>query len=115
MSGADKSVLLSVSYDGSLLGLDLRKNEKSEDKVIGHSVCMGEDLLSMLTMKRESIVVCSGSLGSIWLFKWGQFGDCCDIIRGHKTSVDAMLKINEDLLITGSEDGYLRAVSIYPN
>jgi hypothetical protein len=66
-------------------------------------------------MKNNKFVLCSSNQGTIFIFKWDYFGDCSDIIRGHNSSIDSMLKIDENTIVTGSEDGYLRAVSIYPN
>lgn len=49
------------------------------------------------------------------LFKWDWFGDCKDRILGHPNSIEAMIKLDENTLITGAEDGFVRGVSVYPN
>merc|ERR1711935_373856 len=47
---------------------------------------------------------------------WGDyFGDCNDRIVGHPGSIDCMIKYDEDTVITGCEDGLIRAVSVLPN
>jgi hypothetical protein len=51
----------------------------------------------------------------LFLFKFDWFGDCSDRLMGHPSSIDSLLKIDESTLLTGCEDGKLRAVSIYPN
>ncbi len=42
-------------------------------------------------MKNERFVACSSSEGVIFLFKWGDFGDCKDRILGHPNSIDTMV------------------------
>lgn len=34
---------------------------------------------------------------------------------GHPNSIDSIVKLDENTILTGSEDGFLRGVSIYPN
>eukprot|EP00850_Spirogloea_muscicola_P020389 SM000214S06783 [mRNA] locus=s214:190588:201621:+ [translate_table: standard] len=38
-----------------------------------------------------------------------------DRFVGHPTSVDTMLKIDEETLVTGSSDGFIRLISVLPN
>mmetsp|Transcript_15456 Transcript_15456/g.1388 ORF Transcript_15456/g.1388 Transcript_15456/m.1388 type:complete len:84 (-) Transcript_15456:473-724(-) len=76
---------------------------------------MEEDLLSVTLVKDSKFVACSTSEGAILLFKWDYFGDFKDRIIGHPNSIDSMIKYDENTLITGSEDGFARAVSVYPN
>jgi len=66
-------------------------------------------------VKNNRFVLTCSNLGTIFIFKWDYWTDCVDIIRGHKTSIDSMVKIDENTILTGAEDGYLRAVSVYPN
>ena len=54
-------------------------------------------------------------IGCIYIFKWDWFGDCKDRLIGHPNSIDSMIKLDENTILTGSEDGFLRGVSIYPN
>jgi hypothetical protein len=66
-------------------------------------------------MKNGKKVVTSSSEGVINLFSWDWFGDCNDRIVGHPNSIDCIVKFDEDTIITGCEDGLVRAVSILPN
>ena len=66
-------------------------------------------------MKEGKKVVIASSEGVLSLFSWDWFGDCNDRIVGHPGSIDTMIKYDEDLVITGSEDGLIRAVSVLPN
>lgn len=74
-----------------------------------------EDLTSMVICKYDKKVLCATSEGVINIFSWDWFGDCNDRIIGHPGSIDTMIKYDEDTIITGSEDGLIRAVSVLPN
>lgn len=66
-------------------------------------------------MKNGLKVVTSSGEGVMNIFSWDWFGDCTDRIVGHPNSIECMLKYDEDTLITGGEDGLIRAVSLLPN
>ncbi len=53
-------------------------------------------------------MVCGSQEGVLEIFSWNQFGDVTDRFPGHPNSVDALLKIDEDTLVTGSSDGLIR-------
>lgn len=74
-----------------------------------------EDLTALVICKYEKKVLVSTSEGTINVFTWDWFGDCNDRIVGHPNSIDTMIKYDEDTVITGSEDGLIRAVSVLPN
>lgn len=60
-------------------------------------------------------VVCGTQSGALSIFKWGDWGDVSDRFPGHPQSVESMVKVDEGTLITCSEDGIIRIVSIQPN
>jgi len=64
-----------------------------------------EDLTSVCLMKKDKKVLTSTSEGVLNLFTWDYFGDCNDRIVGHPGSIDTMIKYDEDIVITGCEDG----------
>lgn len=76
---------------------------------------MEEDLTNLAIVKNEKFVACSTSEANILLFKWNEFGDYKDNITGHPNSIETMIKLDENTLITGGEDGFVRGVSIFPN
>lgn len=65
--------------------------------------------------KNNKKVLSAGSDGVISIFSWDWFGDCNDRIVGHPNSIECMVKYDENTVITGGEDGLLRAVSVLPN
>lgn len=102
--------MLSSGGDGYLGVFDLRKNE-----LYAMSDNFEEDQTGVVILKNGKKVVTSTSEGTINIFSWDWFGDCNDRIVGHPNSIDTMIKYDEGLIITGSEDGLIRAVSVLPN
>lgn len=66
-------------------------------------------------MKEGRKVLTATGEGVINIFSWDWFGDCNDRITSHPGSIDTMIKYDEDTVITGCEDGLIRAVSVLPN
>ena len=102
--------IVSVSNDGMLGVMDLRKG-----KLYAMSDNFEEDLLSVVIMKDGKKVVASSSDGILNIFSWDYFGDCNDRIVGHPGTIDSIISYDDDTLITGCEDGLIRAVSVLPN
>ena len=94
-----------------MLGVfDLRKSE-----LYAMSDNFEEDLTSVTLQKHSKKVLASSADGVINVFSWDWFGDCNDRIVGHPGSIDTMVFYDEDTVITGCEDGLIRAVSVLPN
>jgi len=106
----DANMLLSAGNDGHLGVFDLRKGS-----LYAMSDNFEEDLTALVICKYQKKVLVSTSEGTINIFSWDWFGDCNDRIVGHPNSIDTMIKYDEDTIITGSEDGLIRAVSVLPN
>ncbi|XP_070668059.1 WD repeat-containing protein 55 isoform X2 [Malus domestica] len=100
---ADSMKLLGTSGDGTLSVCNLRRN-----KVQAQSEFSEEELLSVVIMKNGRKVVCSSHIGNLLLYSWGCFKDCSDrFVDLSPNSVDVLLKLDEDRLITGSETGLI--------
>merc|ERR1712113_1252264 len=68
---------------------------------------------SLAIVKEGKKVVCGSQTGPLAVFSWGDFGDLKVRIKGHPMSVDAMVKLTEDAVLTGSSDGRIRAVAVH--
>ncbi|WJX38527.1 hypothetical protein P8452_26179 [Trifolium repens] len=61
-------------------------------------------------------VVCRSQTGILLLYSWGCFKDCSyRFVDLSSNSIDAILKLDEDRIITGSENGMINMVGILPN
>eukprot|EP00501_MAST-03F_sp_TOSAG23-6_P000268 GSMAST32.ASY1.ANO1.274.1 assembled CDS len=107
---AAKNQLLYTSGDGCLSVFNLKKG-----KVEYRSDDQEDELLSLQLIKNGKKVVCGTQGGVLVIFSYGDWSDRSDGFPGHPQSIEALLKIDEDTLITGSSDGIIRAVSVQPN
>jgi len=111
--GSDHLSLCATSGDGTLAVYDLRK--AGTKGLIAMSDFQEDEFLSITIVKDGSKVLCGSQTGILCIFSWGDFGDMNDRIRGHPMSVDAMVKLDEDCVLTGSSDGRIRVVSVFSN
>ncbi|THG14948.1 hypothetical protein TEA_018957 [Camellia sinensis var. sinensis] len=108
---SDSIRLLGTSGDGTLSVCNLRSN-----KVQTRSEFSEDELLSVLIMKNGRKVICGTQTGTLLLYSWGFFKDCSDrFVDLSPNSIDALLKLDEDRVITGSENGLISLVGILPN
>ncbi|KAK4266741.1 hypothetical protein QN277_023623 [Acacia crassicarpa] len=108
---SDAMKLLGTSGDGTLSVCNLRRN-----KVQAQSEFSEEELLSVVIMKNGRKIVCGSQSGTLLLYSWGYFQDCSDrFVDLSPNSIDALLKFDEDRIITGSENGLINLVGILPN
>eukprot|EP00927_Polykrikos_kofoidii_P081048 TRINITY_DN78172_c0_g1_i1.p1 TRINITY_DN78172_c0_g1~~TRINITY_DN78172_c0_g1_i1.p1 ORF type:complete len:382 (-),score=72.79 TRINITY_DN78172_c0_g1_i1:71-1216(-) len=109
--GTDEYSLCATSGDGTLAVYDVRKT--GTKGLIAMSDFLEDEFQCLTIVRQGSKVVCGSQTGVLAVFSWGDFGDMKDRIRGHPESVDAMVKLTEDCILTGSSDGYIRVVSVY--
>ncbi|KJA17792.1 hypothetical protein HYPSUDRAFT_145958 [Hypholoma sublateritium FD-334 SS-4] len=115
-----KRQLVSTSGDGTLSVVDVR-SKKPEP--VAYSEDQEDELLSIVSIKGGSKFVVGTQLGILSIFnRTSGWGDCVDRVPGHPLSVDALCNLPADLsnvdtastILTGSSDGYVRAVQILP-
>ncbi|KAH1106635.1 hypothetical protein J1N35_010403 [Gossypium stocksii] len=108
---SDSMKLLTTSADGTLSVCNLRTY-----KVQTRSEISEDELSSVVVMKNGRKVICGSQGGTLLLYSWGFFKDCSDrFVDLSPNSVEAMSKLDEDRLITGSENGLISLVGILPN
>ncbi|KAF8958962.1 WD repeat-containing protein JIP5 [Flammula alnicola] len=116
----DKRQLVATSGDGTLSVMDVR-SKKPEP--LAQSEDQEDELLSIVAIKGATKVVVGTQLGILSIFNRSSgWGDCVDRVPGHPLSVDALCALPSDLpnvdtastILTGSSDGYVRAVQILP-
>ncbi|KAK6796538.1 hypothetical protein RDI58_004239 [Solanum bulbocastanum] len=108
---ADSMKLLATSGDGSLSVCNLRSS-----KIQTRSEFSEEELLSVVIMKNGRKVICGTQSGTLLLYSWGFFKDCSDrFVDLSPNSIDALLKLDEDRVIAGCENGLISLVGILPN
>ncbi|KAF6174161.1 hypothetical protein GIB67_033693, partial [Kingdonia uniflora] len=107
----DSMKLLATSGDGTLSVCNLRRN-----RVQVQSEFAEDEPLSLVIMKNGQKVICGTQNGVILLYSWGNFKDHSDRFTGlENKSIDKLLKLDENRVITGSENGLISLVGILPN
>lgn len=66
-------------------------------------------------MKRGKKIVVGSQEGVLSIFDMANIVDISDRFPGHPQSVDALVAVSDDLVLTGSSDGVIRVISILPN
>lgn len=108
---SDSMKLLATSGDGTLSVCNLRTY-----KVQTRSEFSEDELTSVVVMKNGRKVICGSQSGTLLLYSWGFFKDCSDrFVDLSPNSIEALLKLDEDRLITASENGHISLVGILPN
>ncbi|KAJ7628543.1 WD40-repeat-containing domain protein [Roridomyces roridus] len=117
----DKHHLLATSGDGTLSVMDVRSKKSTP---FAQSEDQEDELLSVTTIKGGEKVVVGTQLGILSIFNRARgYGDCVDRVPGHPSSIDALCSLPEELqnsagmedtVLTGSSDGYVRAVQFLP-
>ncbi len=124
-----RNTLLSSSGDGSLAAFDFRftnaednhaaekteanKNPKLRFKQLSEK--QEVDILGVLVMCNGKKVVTGSLDGTLDIWSWGKWEDISDRMLGHLESVSSMIKVDETTLITGSADGLVRVVGLFPH
>lgn len=119
-SSQDGTTLLICSADGTLSAFDIRSSWKINSKSrtntnLTKSYNVKDELLSLTTLKHDHKIVVGSHGGSLNIWSWGEWQYMSDIFPGHAQSIDAILKIDEDTIMTGCSDGVVRIVQIHPN
>ena len=86
-----------------------------QGKIMARSDHSTDELLSLCAIKGGKTVVCGTQSGILSVWKWGMWQDSCDRFPGHPESIQTMLALDNDTIITGSSDGLIRVVGIHPN
>ncbi|XP_047334703.1 WD repeat-containing protein 55 [Impatiens glandulifera] len=108
---SDSMKLLGTSGDGTLSVCNLRSN-----KLQTRSEFSEDELLSVVIMKNGRKVICGTQTGNLLLYSWGFFRDCSDrFVDLSPNSVDALLKLDEERVIVGCENGIISLIGVLPN
>ncbi|EIN14495.1 WD40 repeat-like protein [Punctularia strigosozonata HHB-11173 SS5] len=114
----NKKHLVSTSGDGTLSVVDIR-SKKTEP--YAQSEDQEDELLSVASIRGGNKFVVGTQIGILSVFnKSSGWGDCVDRIPGHPSSIDTLCNLPSrypsahSTLLTGSSDGLVRAVQLFP-
>lgn len=114
---AEGTTLLASSADCSISVMDMRKavNPQTRSEAIRKSDDQEDEMLSIVLLKNGRKVMCGTQQGVLAVWSWGTWGDVSDRFPGHPSSIDALLKVDEDTVLTGASDGIIRLVQLHPD
>uniref|UniRef100_A0A6P7H0G3 WD repeat-containing protein 55 homolog n=1 Tax=Diabrotica virgifera virgifera TaxID=50390 RepID=A0A6P7H0G3_DIAVI len=105
-----KNYLVCSSGDGSIISIDLQNR-----KIHMQSEEYEEELTCLGTFRTETKLVSGSSKGKLFVYNWEEFGLHSDIFPGPKTSINSLVPITENIVVTACEDGNLRATHLFPH
>lgn len=79
------------------------------------SELMNSEMLCVAFVRNEKNVVCGTGEGVLNIFNYDEYGNILDRFPGHPSSIDCVLPISRNIVLTGCFDGNIRACSIFPN
>ncbi|KAH8112369.1 WD40 repeat-like protein [Phellopilus nigrolimitatus] len=113
-----KRQLVVTSGDGTLSVIDVRSNKPTP---FAHSEDQEDELLSIVPIRGGEKTVVGTQTGILSIFnRTSGWGDCVDRVPGHPHSIDALCALpasypsSHSTILTGSSDGLLRAVQLFP-
>lgn len=111
--GPSRSRLIVTSGDSSLSSIDLRSSGPTSFEL---SQDQEDELLSITPIRSSTKLVVGTQLGilSLWSPSRGLL-DHVDRVPGHPASVDTLVTLDSETVLTGSSDGLVRVVQILPS
>lgn len=111
ITNRDAKYLVCASGDGSLTTINIPGK-----KLYVQSEEYDEELTCLGLFKNERKLLTASSKGKMYIFNWGEFGLHSDEFPSFtKKAINCMIPITENVVITGGEDGVLRATSLFPH
>ena len=80
-----------------------------------HSYELEDEPLCLEIVRGGTVVLCGTQEGTVAVYKWGEWEDCVDRIKGHPSSVDSIAAIADDVVCTASSDGMIRVLKVLPH
>lgn len=111
LTNEDRKYLVCASADGSLTTINL-----SARKMHCQSVKYDEEFTCLGLFKENTKILAASNTGKMYIFNWGEFGLHSDEYPNlTKKSINCIIPITDNVVITGGEDGILRAYSLFPH
>ncbi|XP_011638451.1 WD repeat-containing protein 55 homolog [Pogonomyrmex barbatus] len=111
ITNRDAKYLVCASGDGYLTTLNI-----SERKLYMQSEEYDDELTCLGLFKMEGKLLAASNKGKMYIYNWGEFGLHSDEFpSATKKAINCMIPITENVVVTGGEDGIIRATSLFPH
>ncbi|XP_011882894.1 PREDICTED: WD repeat-containing protein 55 homolog isoform X2 [Vollenhovia emeryi] len=110
ITNRDAKYLVCASGDGlTTINIPERKLHVQSEEHDDDLTCLG-------LFKCESKLLSASNKGKMYVYNWGEFGLHSDEFPSvTKKAINCMIPITENVVITGDEDGTVRATSLFPH
>ncbi|XP_013200488.1 WD repeat-containing protein 55 homolog [Amyelois transitella] len=101
--------LVCAGGDGVLTSVDLKASKiyTTSEEYDAELTCMG-------LFRSDTKLLVGSSKGKFYLFNWREFGLHSDEYIGQKQSIQCMVPITQNIVVSSGEDGVLRAAHMFP-
>jgi len=106
----DERTMVASSGEGTIQSFNIRGKRPDMQS----EVYEGEFSGMASVLKNSKLVVGCGD-GKTYMFNWGQFGYHSAEFPGHPDGINSLIAVTDNVVITGCEDGVIRAVHLYPH
>ncbi|XP_011157689.1 WD repeat-containing protein 55 homolog isoform X1 [Solenopsis invicta] len=110
ITNRDAKYLVCASGDGlTTINIPERKLHVQSEEHDDELTCLG-------LFKLESKLLSASNKGKMYVYNWGEFGLHSDEFpSATKKAINCMIPVTENVVITGGEDGVVRATSLFPH
>ena len=124
---ADGSLLFSSSADGTWAAMDLRKKDSKSKPMFQSDITDDDELLSLLFMEESNKVFCGTNRGVVKAWNGAETTkntsmstyqldpSSCLFHHPPHHSIDTIISLDHDTVLTGCSDGFIRFFSISTN
>nr|SVE75810.1 EOG090X07S3 [Daphnia hispanica] len=103
-------LLVCTSGEGTLTAFNTRTK-----KMDGQSEVYPSEMNCVGLVRQETKVIAGLGNGNMYIFDWKAFGYHSDAFGDHPSAINCMLPIMDNIVITGCDDGKIRAISLFPH
>jgi len=106
-------LLLCTSGEGTLTAFNTRAK-----KMEGQSEVYPSEMNTVGIIRQDSgktKVLAGLGNGMMYIFDWKSFGYHSDAFGDHPSAINCLIPITENYVVTGCDDGKLRAISLFPH
>jgi len=106
----DRNIIIAASGEGTIQSYDLRMNKADTQSEVYSS-----ELNCLCAVREGTKVVVGSGEGVLYLFNQGQYGYHSDQYPGHPDAINNLLAVTDNVVLTGCEDGTIRALHLFPH
>ncbi|CAH1391661.1 unnamed protein product [Nezara viridula] len=111
ITSKDSYKIACTSGDGTLTSYDLRTKKKLQQ-----SAPFETDLTCCTSTRSNTMIVCGTMTGQFLFYKWSDFSDLAGTYKPRKkSSVNSVLEVSDNIILSGMEDGHLKAFHFFPH